>query len=126
MPKTRPPKAPVLQHQMVDPVRAGRDPEDIAREFAPSAQAIRNWVADADRRDAAVHRQRSVFTASFATIDVRRLSLFSAVRPLASKIAKWPRIRAFEIDQAGTAYLRLVLCRRNLDRPGAVLGLGLA
>ena len=25
-------------------VRAGRTPQDLAREFEPSAQAIRNWV----------------------------------------------------------------------------------
>ncbi len=51
MPKTRPPYAPEFRQQMVDLVRAGRDPQDLAREFEPSAQAIRNWVADADRRD---------------------------------------------------------------------------
>ena len=51
MPKTRPPYAPEFRQQMVDLVRAGRDPQDLAREFEPSAQAIRNWVADAGRRD---------------------------------------------------------------------------
>jgi transposase len=30
---------------MIELVRAGRTPEDLAREFEPSAQAIRNWVA---------------------------------------------------------------------------------
>ncbi len=42
MPKTRPPYAPEFRQQMVDLVRAGRDPQDLAREFEPSAQAIRN------------------------------------------------------------------------------------
>ena len=51
MPKTRPPYAPEFRQQMVDLVRAGRDPQDLAREFEPSGQAIRNWVAEADRRD---------------------------------------------------------------------------
>jgi len=32
---------------MVELVRSGRDPTDLAREFEPSAQAIRNWVAQA-------------------------------------------------------------------------------
>ena len=36
---------------MVELVRAGRDPTDLAREFEPSAQAIRNWVAEADRQE---------------------------------------------------------------------------
>jgi transposase len=34
---------------MVELVRAGRTPEDLAQEFEPSAQAIRNWVAQAER-----------------------------------------------------------------------------
>ena len=51
MPKTRPPYAPEFRQQMVDLVRAGRDPQDLAREFEPSAQVIRNWVADAGRLD---------------------------------------------------------------------------
>jgi transposase len=45
MPKTRAPYAPEFRRQMVDLVRSGRDPADLAREFEPSAQAIRNWVA---------------------------------------------------------------------------------
>lgn len=45
MPKTRAPYAPEFRRQMVDLVRAGRDPDDLAREFGPTAQSIRNWVA---------------------------------------------------------------------------------
>ena len=48
MPKTRPHYAPEFRQQMVDLVRAGRDPQDLSREFEPSAHAIRNWVAEAD------------------------------------------------------------------------------
>jgi len=51
MPKTRPPYSPEFRRQMVDLVRAGRDPADLAREFEPSAQAIRNWVAQAGRSE---------------------------------------------------------------------------
>jgi transposase len=36
---------------MVDLVRAGRDPDELAREFEPTAQSIRHWVGVADRRD---------------------------------------------------------------------------
>ena len=45
MPKTRAPYAPEFRRQMVDLVCAGRDPDDLAREFEPTAQSIRNWVA---------------------------------------------------------------------------------
>jgi len=40
-----------FQQQMVRQVRAGRTPEDLGREFEPSAQAIRNWVKQAEIDD---------------------------------------------------------------------------
>ena len=49
MPKSHPPYPPEFRRQMVELVRAGRNPEDLAREFEPSSQTIRNWVAQADR-----------------------------------------------------------------------------
>jgi transposase len=49
MPRTRKPYAAEFRRQMVELVRAGRNPEELAREFEPSAQAIRNWVVQADR-----------------------------------------------------------------------------
>ncbi len=51
MPKTRPPYAPEFRRQMIELVRAGRDPADLAREFEPSVQAIRNWVVQADQQE---------------------------------------------------------------------------
>ncbi len=49
MPEKRPPYPPEFRRQMIELVRAGRSPEELAKEFEPSAQAIRNWVAQADR-----------------------------------------------------------------------------
>ena len=49
MPKTRRPYPPEFREQLVALVRAGRTPEDLAREFEPTAQSISNWVAQADR-----------------------------------------------------------------------------
>ena len=49
MAKKQPPYAPEFRRQMVELVRAGRTPEKLAKEFEPSAQAIRNWVVQADR-----------------------------------------------------------------------------
>ena len=51
MPRSRPAYAPEFRCQMVELVRAGRDPENLSREFEPSAQSIRNWVAEADRQE---------------------------------------------------------------------------
>jgi len=33
---------------MVELVRSGRTPEELSREFEPTAQSIRNWVEQAD------------------------------------------------------------------------------
>ncbi len=49
MPRTRPPYPEEFRRQMVELVRAGRTPEELAREFEPSAQTIRNWAAQLDR-----------------------------------------------------------------------------
>ncbi len=48
MPPTRPPYPPEFREQMIQLVRAGRTPEELAEEFEPSAQTIRNWVKRAD------------------------------------------------------------------------------
>ncbi len=37
-----------FRRQLVELVRVGRTPEELSREFEPSAQSIRNWVAAAD------------------------------------------------------------------------------
>jgi transposase len=36
---------------MVDLGWAGRSPEDLAREFEPTGQSIRNWIKQADLED---------------------------------------------------------------------------
>jgi len=45
MPKSHHPYPPEFRQQMLELVRAGRNPNALAREFECSAQAIRNWVA---------------------------------------------------------------------------------
>ena len=49
MPKSRPPYPAEFRRQMVELVRAGRTPDELSREFEPSAEAIRQWVKQADR-----------------------------------------------------------------------------
>ncbi len=51
MSNARPPYPPEFREQMVELVRSGRSPEELAREFEPSAQAIRNWISQADRNE---------------------------------------------------------------------------
>ena len=49
MPKSHSPYPPEFRRQMVELVKAGRTPEELGKKFEPSAQAIRNWVAQAER-----------------------------------------------------------------------------
>jgi transposase len=39
----------VREQQLIELVRAGRSPAELAREFGVSAQSISNWVAQAQR-----------------------------------------------------------------------------
>ena len=49
MPRSRPPYPPEFRQELVQLVRSGRTPEDLSKQYEPSAQAIRNWVTQADR-----------------------------------------------------------------------------
>lgn len=44
MPRTRPPYPPEFREQLVALHRAGRTVEELAEEFEPSEQTIRNWI----------------------------------------------------------------------------------
>ena len=44
MGKTRAAYPPEFRRRMVELVRAGRSPEELAHEFEPTAQSIRNWL----------------------------------------------------------------------------------
>ena len=44
MPRGRQPYPLEFRRQMVELVRAGRTPEELAQEFEPTAKAIRNWI----------------------------------------------------------------------------------
>jgi transposase len=74
MPKTRPPYAPEFRRQLIELVRAGRDPADLAREFEPSAQAIRNWVAQADRQEGRREPKPAVADAPLAATEREELA----------------------------------------------------
>ncbi len=49
MPKSHPRYPPELRRRLVEMVRAGRSPAELAEQFEPSEQCIRNWVKQADR-----------------------------------------------------------------------------
>ena len=89
MPRKHPPYPPEYRRQMVDLVRSGRAPEDLAREFEPSAQAIRNWVKQSDLDDG--RRKDGLTTEERA--ELRRLrrenKTLRLEREILSKAAAW-------------------------------------
>ncbi len=89
MPKTRPPYPPEFRQQMVELVRAGRNPEELAREFEPSAQTIRNWAAQADRDGG--RRQDGLTTAERDELRRlrRELKQVKLEREILAKAAAW-------------------------------------
>ncbi len=48
MARTRPAYPPEFRHQLIELVRCGRTPEELSREYEPTAQTIYNWVKQAD------------------------------------------------------------------------------
>ncbi len=92
MPKSHPPYSPEFRRQMVELVRAGRLPEDLAREFEPTAQSIGIWVAQADkqegRREEAAPGQTTAERDELARLrrEVRQLRV---ERDILSKAAAW-------------------------------------
>jgi transposase len=47
MPKSHRPYSAEFRQRIIELVRKGRTPEELAHQFEPSAQAIRNWVRQA-------------------------------------------------------------------------------
>ncbi len=51
MPRSHRPYPAEFKQQLVELVRAGRSPEELAEEFEPSSASIRAWVKQADADD---------------------------------------------------------------------------
>lgn len=51
MPRTRRPYPAEFRNQIVEMVRAGRKPADLAEEFEPSLGSIKAWIRQADLDD---------------------------------------------------------------------------
>src|SRR5260370_14316715 len=84
MPKSRGPYPPEFRQRIVELVRKGRTPEELGRQFEPSAQCIRNWVRQADRDEG--HRQDGLTTAE--QDELRRLRRENRALPQEREILK--------------------------------------
>ena len=83
------PYTPEFRRQMIELVRSGRSPESLAKEFEPTAQAIRNWVEQAERDDGS----RDDGLKTDERIEITRLRrenrLLKLERDILSKAAAW-------------------------------------
>ena len=92
MARTRAAYSPEFRRQMVELVRSGRSPDDLAREFEPTAASIRAWVARAGSKQDA--RQVKVSAAAAADPDElirlrRENRQLRLERDILSKAAAW-------------------------------------
>lgn len=89
MPKTRQPYAPEFRQQMLELVRAGRSPDELAAEFEPTAQTIRNWIKQSELD----HGQRQDGLNSEEKAELARLrkenKQLRLEREILSKAAAW-------------------------------------
>ena len=111
MPKSHRPYAPEFRRQMVDLVRSGRTPEELSREFEPTAQAIWNWVRQADRDDG--RRQDGPTSAEREELTrLRRENRqLRQERDISAMAAAWnPSIRAWEGPSEGQSPHSRCIC----------------
>lgn len=87
--KTRPPYPAEFRQQMIERVRTGKTPEQLAEAFEPTAQTIRNGMAQAGR-DAGT---RTDGVTSAEREELRRLRLekrrLRTERDILAKAAAW-------------------------------------
>jgi transposase len=90
MSKTRAPHPPEFRRQMVELVRSGRVPDALAREFEPTAQSIRNWVARDGGKQAAREEKGLAPADRDELIRLRReVRQLRQERDILSKAAAW-------------------------------------
>ena len=89
MPKTHQPYPPEFRRQILELVRAGRSPDELAQEFEPTAQTIRNWIKQAELD----HGQRQDGLSSEEKAELARLrkenKQLRLEREILSKAAAW-------------------------------------
>ena len=89
MPRSRPPYAPEYRRRIIELARAGRSIKELAREFEPSANAIRKWLKQAGLDDG----QRSDGLTTDERAELNRLRRENRVlreeREILAKAAAW-------------------------------------
>jgi transposase len=89
MQRHRPPYPAEFRAQMVELVHAGRKPEELSKEFEPTAQTIYNWVAQADRDTGKRHDGLTTAEREELTRLRRENRQLKLERDILSKAAAW-------------------------------------
>jgi len=89
MPKSHPPYPEEFRQQILELIRIGRTPDELAEEFEPTAQTIRNWIKQAELD----HGQRHDGLTSDEKAELARLrkenKQLRLEREILSKAAAW-------------------------------------
>jgi len=89
MPRTHPQYPDEFRQQILELARAGRSPDELAKEFEPTAQTIRNWIKQSEldhgqRQDGLTSDEKAELTRLRKEIKQLRLE-----REILSKAAAW-------------------------------------
>ena len=103
MGKTRTPYPAEFREQMVELVRAGRTPEELAKEFEPTAQTIYNWVAQADRDAGKRHDGLTTAEREELTRLRRENRQLKLERDILSKAAAWFARETGSVPEKGSS-----------------------
>ena len=89
MPRTHPSYPDEFRQQILELARAGRSPDELAKEFEPTAQTIRNWIKQSELD----HGQRQDGLTSDEKAELTRLrkenKQLRLEREILSKAAAW-------------------------------------
>jgi transposase len=89
MAKHRTPYPAEFRAQLVELVKAGRRPEELEKEFEPTAQTIYNWVAQADRDTGVRHDGLTTAERQELTRLRREVRQLKMERDILSHAAAW-------------------------------------
>lgn len=89
MPRTHPRYPDEFRQQILDLARAGQSPDELAKEFEPTAQTIRNWIKQAEldhgqRQDGLTSDEKAELTRLRKELKQLRLE-----RDILKKAAAW-------------------------------------
>ncbi len=87
MPQTHPPYAPEYRRRIIELARAGRSIDQLAREFEPSANAIRQWVKPAELDEGL--RSDGLTTTEREELTRRENRVLREEREILAKAAAW-------------------------------------